>query len=114
VRRWFLFAPLFVGATFLALWWLPALAVPAFFLARAVNTATVTLGTQYLNDRVESVGRATTLSAASMALSLAVIPFELAGGALADLLSPVRALAVFGGVLLAGAGLLWWFADPVE
>jgi MFS family permease len=114
VRRWFLFAPLLVGATFLALWWLPALAVPAFFLARAVNTATVTLGTQYLNDRIESAGRATTLSAASMALSLAAIPFELSGGALADLLSPVRALAVFGGVLLAGAGLLWWLADPVE
>jgi hypothetical protein len=74
----------------------------------------VTLGTQYLNDRIESAGRATTLSAASMALSLAAIPFELSGGALADLLSPVRALAVFGGVLLAGAGLLWWLADPVE
>jgi MFS family permease len=114
IRRWFVIAPVVVGGLFLALWVLPVLAVPAFFVARAANTATVTLGTQYLNDRIESVGRATVLSSASMALSLAVIPFELAGGLFADLLSPVRALAVFGGVLVVGVGLLWLGSEPVE
>ena len=113
IRGWFVLAPVVVGGLFLALWVVPVLAVPAFFVARAANTATVTLGNQYLNDRIESVGRATVLSSASMALSLAVIPFELTGGVLADLLSPVRALALFGGVLVAGVGLLWLTADPV-
>jgi MFS family permease len=113
IRGWFVLAPVVVGGLFLALWVLPVLAVPAFFVARAANTASVTLGNQYLNDRVESVGRATVLSSASMALSLAVIPFELTGGVLADLLSPVRALALFGGVLLVGVGLLWLTSEPV-
>jgi hypothetical protein len=113
IRGWFVIAPVVVGGLFLALWVLPVLAVPAFFVARAANTASVTLGNQYLNDRIESVGRATVLSSASMALSLAVIPFELAGGVLADLLSPVRALALFGGVLVVGVGLLWLVAEPV-
>jgi MFS family permease len=113
IRGWFVLAPVVVGGLFLALWVLPVLAVPAFFVARAANTATVTLGNQYLNDRIDSVGRATVLSSASMALSLAVIPFELVGGVFADLLSPVRALTLFGGVLVVGVGVLWLAAEPV-
>jgi hypothetical protein len=42
-----------------------------------------------------------------------VIPFELAGGVFADLLSPVRALALFGGVLVVGVGVLWVASEPV-
>ncbi|SFK73101.1 Major Facilitator Superfamily protein [Halogranum rubrum] len=114
VARWFTVVPVVVGVLFATLWVAPLLAVPVFFVARAVNTASVTLGNQYVNDRVESVGRATVLSAASMVYSLAVIPFELAGGVAADVADPTGALAVFGVVLLVGAGAVWVWERPVQ
>ena len=114
VARWFTVMPVVVGVLFALLWVVPLLAVPVFFVARAVNTASVTLGNQYVNDRVESVGRATVLSAASMVYSLAVIPFELAGGVAADVVDPTGALAVFGVVLLVGSAIVWSWERPIR
>jgi MFS family permease len=114
VARWFTVMPVVVGLLFAVLWVVPLLAVPVFFVARAINTASVTLGNQYVNDRVESVGRATVLSAASMVYSLAVIPFELAGGVVADVVDPTGALAVFGVVLIGGSAVVWLWERPVS
>ncbi len=105
--------PFLVGALFATLWVAPILAVPAFFVARAVNTASVTLGNQYLNDRIDSVGRATVLSSASMVYSLAVVPFEVVGGVVADATSPLGTLALFGVVLVVGAATMRALAQPV-
>lgn len=113
IRRWFAAVPFLVGALFATLWVAPILAVPAFFVARAVNTASVTLGNQYLNDRIDSAGRATVLSSASMVYSLAVIPFEVVGGVVADATSPLGALALFGVVLVVGAAVMRALARPV-
>jgi MFS family permease len=110
---WFTLAPVLVGVLFATLWLSPLLAIPVFFVARAVNTASMTLGNQYINDRVESFGRATVLSAASMAYSLAAIPFEVVGGVVADVASPTDALAAFGLVLLVGSALVWLVERPV-
>jgi MFS family permease len=120
IRGWFLVAPVLVAGLFVSLGLAPlagipsvVAAVPVFFVARAVITASMTLGNQYVNDHVESFGRATTLSAASMVYSLAVIPFEISGGVLADLLSPTDALAVFGVVFLVVGGAIWAVGDPL-
>ncbi|WP_074796295.1 MFS transporter [Haloferax larsenii] len=113
VRRWFLLAPVVVAVSYAALPVFGPLAFPAFALARGVTNVSGVLGNQYVNDRVDSVGRATVLSAAGMLYSLAVVPFELAGGVVADIVSPTGALAAFGGVLVVGAGILWVVDRPV-
>ncbi|XVH32321.1 MFS transporter [Haloferacaceae archaeon DSL9] len=111
--RWFTVAPLLTGVVLLALWLSPALAIPAFFLGRAVNAASYTLANHYINERVRSVGRATTLSAASMVFSLGAIPFELVGGYAADVIGPLGALSIFGGALLVGSACIWLWERPV-
>ncbi|KAB1187929.1 MULTISPECIES: MFS transporter [Haloferax] len=113
IRRWFLFAPVLVALAFGSLPLFGPLAFPAFIVTRAITNASVVLGNQYVNDRVDSVGRATVLSAAGMVLSLAVVPFELAGGVVADVVSPAGALAAFGVILLLGSGALWAVERPV-
>lgn len=57
----------------------------------------------YLNDRAESVGRATTLSAVAFVGALVRIPFLLVGGRVADATTPALALSVVGVVALAVA-----------
>ncbi|ADE04287.1 MFS transporter [Haloferax volcanii] len=113
VRRWFLASPLVLAVAYASVPLFGPLAFPAFAVARGVTNVSSVLGNQYVNDRVDSVGRATVLSAAGMLYSLAVVPFELAGGVVADALSPAGALALFGGVLVVGAGLLWTVERPV-
>jgi predicted MFS family arabinose efflux permease len=113
IRNWFVGAPLLLGLSYLSLPIFGPLAFPVFMLARGLTNVSTTLGNQYVNDRVDSVGRATVLSAAGMLYSLAVVPFELAGGVVADVLSPTGALAIFGGVLLVGVGVSWSVGRPL-
>lgn len=113
VRRWFLVSPLLVAVSYAVLPIFGPLAFPVFAVVRGVNNVSGVLGNQYINDRVDSVGRATVLSAAGMLYSLAVVPFELAGGVVADVVSPTGALALFGGVLAVGAGVLWVVERPI-
>jgi len=114
IERWFAWCPLVVGATFAVLWLVPLAAIPAFLVGRMVMTASVTLGNQYVNDRVPSVGRATVLSAASMLYALAAIPFEIGGGLIADALSPTVAMAVLGAVLVVASLAIRVLARPVR
>ena len=113
IRTWFASAPVLVAVAFASLPLFGPLAFPAFVVARGVTNTSLVLANQYVNDRVDSVGRATVLSAAGMVYSLAVVPFELAGGVVADVVSPTGALAAFGGILLVGSGLLWVVEQPV-
>jgi hypothetical protein len=99
VRRYFLVAPPALGVALTVVSVLSAAAVPLFFLLRATRSLTEPLEGQYLNDRTPSVGRATTLSAVSMAHALVELPFEVGGGRLADTLGPTTTVAVVGAVL---------------
>ena len=99
--RWFRLAPFGVGVAFAAVGVFGALAVPVFFLLQTVRSVTRPLQAEYLNDRVTSLGRATTLSAVSMTHAVIGVPIELLGGALADRVGTIDALAVLGGVLVA-------------
>jgi MFS family permease len=108
-----LYAPV-IGAAFagVAVW--PTLLVPVLFLNRALNAATRPVRNQYLNDRLDDVGRATVLSGASMVLSVFAATADVVGGEIAASTGPVQFL-VGAGVTAAGtAGLLWLVVSPVR
>lgn len=93
-------SPLVVGVALVGLAALPALAVPTFLLLRSVLNATAPVAEGYFNDCTPALGRATALSAISMAMSAASIPVKLASGPLADATSLFTTVAVLGGALL--------------
>ncbi len=113
VARLLLVSPLVLGAAFLAVGVTPLAAVPVFVLMRVVLSATTPVAEGYLNDRTPSLGRATVLSASSMAISLATIPVKLASGPLADATSLFLTVAALGGALLVGSVLLLAVGRPV-
>ena len=102
---WLLLGPAVLGGLLAAVWFAPVVALPAFVLVRVVRTPTETLANEYINDRVATAGRATTLSGVSMVNAVVAIPFGVALGAAADL-SPSLALAGIGAVLLALVGVV--------
>ena len=114
VRGVLLVAPVFLGLFLLAPFAWPLLAFPAFFAMRGSNALLAPLVSQYVNDRVESVGRATVLSAASMAYALAKLPFYLLAGTVADAVSPLVAVGALGAVLLAAIAAVRAVSSPFE
>jgi MFS family permease len=113
LRTWFLCLPFAVGGALVGMYFVPLLALPTFLLIRGVSDVTRSFAGQYVNDRVESLGRATVLSAMAMVSGLAVVPFQLASGVVSDAVSPLFALAVGGGVLVVGAGAILLWETPV-
>jgi MFS family permease len=109
VRKALLVVPVLTAVTMVLPALLPMLAFPMFFVLRASRSVLRPISGQYLNDRIESVGRATVLSAVSMVYSLARIPTTLASGVAADWFSPLVAVAALGGTfLVVGLGLFAW------
>ena len=112
--RWFVWVPLIVGGLLLAMVIVPPIAFLALFVGWAVVEPTRVLAGQYVNDRVETLGRATVLSAMAMVSALTVIPFQLGSGVLSDAVSPLVALSAAGGLLVVGSiGIRLW-EPPVE
>ena len=103
LRRWFLWLPFVVGGALVGAYLVPVLALPAFLVIRGLSDVTRSFAGQYVNDRVETTGRATVLSAMAMVSGLAVVPFQLGSGVVSDAVSPSFALALAGAVLI----LLW-------
>jgi predicted MFS family arabinose efflux permease len=110
--RWFTVGPAVLAGVLLLAVLVPVVAVPAFFLARGVNTATDTLGSTFLNDLLASHGRATALSGVSMVYALANFLARTAGGAAASLTSPLVALAAFGCLAVIALVGIRAVADP--
>jgi MFS family permease len=105
IDRWFTVTPVLLGAAFATVLFAPLVALPVFFLMMAVRNASKPLEHQYLNDRVESLGRATVLSSVSMVHSLVLIPFQVAAGGVATLTSPLQTIALLGGLLVVVTAL---------
>ncbi|WP_049969232.1 MFS transporter [Haladaptatus cibarius] len=114
LRRWFLVIPFVVGIGLIALWTTPILAIPAFLFARGISETTRSLASQYVNDRIDTLGRATVLSALAMVSSVTVIPFQLGSGVISDVTSPLTALAAAGGVLIVGSFVVLAWESPVK
>ena len=114
LRRWFVALPFVVGGGLVAALFVPLIAVPVLLLARVVVEPTRSLAGQYVNDRIETLGRATVLSAMAMASGLTVVPFQLAGGVVSDAASPSLALALAGVVLVVGSVLVLGAESPFD
>jgi len=114
VRTWFLVLPFVVGAALVGMYFVPVLALPTFLVARGLSDVTRSLAGQYVNNRIDTVGRATVLSAMAMVSGLAVVPFQLGSGVVSDSVSPLFALAVAGVALVLGSGAVRLWEQPVS
>jgi hypothetical protein len=113
-RRALLGLPLAVAALLLLPLALPLLAFPMFFGLRGGQSLVRPIAGQYLNDHLESLGRATVLSAVSMVYAVVRIPFALGSGVVADWLSPLTAVAGMGAAFLVVGGALAVLQSPVR
>lgn len=84
LRNSLLFVPLLTGFGMLLPVLFPASIIYVIFAIQGVKSVMRPLTNQYLNDQIESVGRATTLSAASFIYSIITIPLMVVGGMAAD------------------------------
>jgi MFS family permease len=113
IRTWFVLLPFVVGTALTAMYFVPILALPTFLVARGLADVTRSFAGHYVNDRIETLGRATVLSAMAMVSGLTVIPFQLGSGVISDVVSPLFALAIAGVVLVVGSGFILTWEIPV-
>jgi MFS family permease len=113
LRTWFAVLPFAVGAALVGMYVVPILALPTFLLIRGISDVTRSLAGQYVNDHVETAGRATVLSSMAMVSGLAVVPFQLSSGVISDVTSPLFALAVAGGAMICGSVMILLWEDPI-
>ena len=113
IQTWFIILPFIVGAALVGMYFVPILALPTFLVARGLSDVTRSFAGQYVNNQIETLGRATVLSAMAMVSGLAVIPFQLGSGVLSDYVSPLFALAVGGVVLIVGSGVILSWEPPI-
>ena len=114
LRRWFIGVPLLVGGLLAAMVVVPPIALIALFVGWACVEPTRVLAGQYVNDRIETLGRATVLSAMAMVSAVTVIPFQLGSGVISDVLSPLIALSIAGGILLVGSVAIMRWESPID
>lgn len=96
-----------VGVAYGGLVVVPALLVPVAFAYRVCHTLVVPVRNQYLNDRLDDVGRATVLSGVSMLLSLAAMVVRLAGSVAVQYVGTIDLLGVSGVAFTTTAVLVW-------
>lgn len=113
LRRALLWLPVAVAVCFLLPLTLPLLAIPVFVAMRGAGALSKPLVNQYINDATGSIGRATVLSAASMAYALVRAPLMPLAGIAADLTTPLTTVAGLGGTFLLVAAALFAVATPV-
>jgi MFS family permease len=114
LRRWFVVVPLVVGGLLTAMAFEPLVALVALFVGWAAVEPTRVLAGQYVNDRIETLGRATVLSAMAMVSAVTVIPFQLGSGVLSDAVSPRVALSAAGATLVVGSVVILLWESPIE
>ncbi len=113
-RRVFaLMAPVYAVA-YAAIAFVPVALIPVLFVNRSISVATRPVRNQYLNDRLDDVGRATVLSGASMVLSLSGAAANLVGGWVVASTGPVAFLPWAGVAIAAVGGILWLATSPVR
>lgn len=108
-----LLIPLY-GLAYAGLLVVPALVIPVLFLNRGLSTVTAPLRNQYLNDRLENVGRATVLSGAAMAMALVGGVARVVAGLAAEGLGAVVLLGYAGLVIAPAGAILWVASSPVR
>lgn len=113
--RWFFLLLMPVcGLAYASIAIFPMLVVPVLFLRRALDRISGPIRNQYLNDRLQGVGRATVLSGAAMALNLASGVSNAVVGQIAEATGPLAFLPWAGLVIALAAGVLWLRTSPVR
>jgi predicted MFS family arabinose efflux permease len=106
--------PAIYGVAFAVVAVVPVAVVPVVFLNRAIRTVTRPIQNQYLNDRLDGVGRATVLSGASMALSVVTGAGKVVAGQVTDAFGALDGIATFGVGVGALGAIIWLATDPVR
>jgi predicted MFS family arabinose efflux permease len=114
VRAVLLGAPLATACLFVAVAFAPWLVLPAFVAMRPMGAVVRTVRSRYLNDRIESVGRATVMSAASLVFSVVRFPLLLGAGVVADAFGPYVALSAVNAAFVGCAAVLWVVETPIR
>ncbi|WP_227375222.1 MFS transporter [Haladaptatus halobius] len=91
----------------------PLAALPLFFTMKSARVVMAPITSGYLNDCVESVGRATLLSAASMVYALVRLPLKPLAGVVADATAPLVAVAALGGFFVLASVVVCAVETPV-
>jgi MFS family permease len=114
VRNAMLLIPAVIAVSYVAAGLVAVLAFPMFFMMRGGRALAGPISNHYVNDQVQSVGRATLLSSVNMLRQVAGIPFRVGSGVLAGMYGATQSVAILGGLFLVGSALLWLFAPPVS
>jgi MFS family permease len=113
-HRTMLLLPVATGVVLVSSSLIPLVFVPLFFVTRMSKAVIRPVSAGYINDHVESFGRATVLSAVSLVYALVRMPFLLAGGVVADLTSPQIAVPVLGLVFLVLVPVVYLVESPSD
>jgi MFS family permease len=113
-RNTLLFVPLLMAALYLLPPLLPLLAFPMFFVMKGGLALVFPISSRYMNDRIDSVGRATVLSVVAMLRAVAGVPFRVGSGVLADYATPLVAVAALGALFVVGTVVLHVVAPPMR
>ncbi|MFC6724131.1 MFS transporter, partial [Halobium palmae] len=113
-RRVLLFLPLGIAVFYLLPAVVPLLAFPMFFAMKGGFTLVWPISKRYMNDRIESVGRATVLSVVSMLRAIAGIPFRIGSGVVADVTTPLIAVAALGAAFVVCTAVLRAVTTPIR
>ena len=113
-RRVLLFVPLGIAVLYLLPPVVPLLAFPMFFVMKGGLALVFPISGRYMNDRIDSVGRATVLSVVSMLRAIAGVPFRIGSGVLADYATPLIAVAALGVLFVVGTLVLQFWSPPMR
>jgi hypothetical protein len=108
-----LLAPVY-GLAYVAIAITPLALVPVLFLNRSIRIVARPIRNQYLNDRLENVGRATVLSGVAMVFALVGSTARFVAAPLAEAVGAVDVLAIAGVAGAVLAGVVWLAVDPVR
>ncbi|NHN46172.1 MFS transporter [Halostella sp. JP-L12] len=114
VRLSMLLIPLTIAVMYVLAGLAPVLAFPMFFVMKGGNSVISPIYQRYVNDQVQSVGRATLLSSVAMLRSVAGIPFRVGSGVLATWYSTSGAVAILGAIFIVGAVVIHAVSPPVS
>lgn len=111
-HRTMVLLPVATGVVVLSSSLVPLVFVPLFFATHMTRAVIKPGSASYVNDHVESFGRATVLSAVALVYAVMRIPFLLAGGVIADVTAPQVAVPVLGLAFLVLAPALYLMESP--
>jgi MFS family permease len=114
VRKAMMLIPAFIAVSYVFAGMWAILAFPMFFVMKGGGALMGPIQNRYINDQVQSVGRATLLSSVNMLRQVAGIPFRVGSGILAGMFTTITSVAILGAIFLVASFVLWSVVPPVS